>query len=284
MRQAIAKIDRRARRWNRRIGADMYPYIAGGTGLTAVLPPWTAADGKLFDNLADPTVRVKIRAEIQSDKTDWENMGQLAGPDGMLIVGIDKQENKKYVGKRLSEIAKMMNKDWMDAAMDLILSEHRRVETIYFMMSEDNVKLQLQQPWIKIGTDARGPRPGSRQGSGPSALLWHLPAHSRQVCAGRERDVARRSRSQNDLGGGAPAFDSGSWLACRKACYADIAVFDPRTIIDHATYEQPHQLSTGVRYVFVNGVAVVRDGKHTGAKPGQIVRGPGYVQAQQNGN
>ncbi|MGA3203276.1 MAG: D-aminoacylase, partial [Bryobacteraceae bacterium] len=155
VREAIAKIDA-ARAAGVDVSADMYPYIAGGTGLTAVLPPWTAADGKLFDNLADPAARARIRAEIQSDKTNWENMGQLAGPEGILIVGIDKEENKKYVGKRLSEIAAMMNKDWMDAAMDLILSERKRVETIYFLMSEDNVKLQLRQPWIKIGTDSSG--------------------------------------------------------------------------------------------------------------------------------
>ena len=173
VRQAIAKIDA-ARASGIDVSADMYPYIAGGTGLTAVLPPWTAADGKLFDNLADPQVRARIRAEIQSDKTDWENLGQLAGAEGILIVGIDKDQNKKYVGKRLSEIAKIMNKDWMDAAMDLILSEHRRVETIYFMMSEDNVKLQLAQPWIKIGTDAPGLDPDQAKDLAHPRSLWHL--------------------------------------------------------------------------------------------------------------
>jgi dihydroorotase/N-acyl-D-amino-acid deacylase len=127
VRQAIAKIDA-ARAAGVDVGADMYAYIAGPTGLTAVLPPWTAADGKLFANLADPGVRARIRAEIQGDMTDWENRGQLAGPEGILIVGIEKEENKQYVGKRLSEIAALMKKDWMDAAMDLILSEHRRVE------------------------------------------------------------------------------------------------------------------------------------------------------------
>jgi dihydroorotase/N-acyl-D-amino-acid deacylase len=273
--QAIAKITA-ARAAGIDVSADMYPYIAGGTGLTAVLPPWTAADGKLFDNLADPVVRAQIRAEIQSQKTQWENMGQLAGPDGILIVGIDKDENKQYVGKRLSEIAAMMHKDWMDAAMDLILSERRRVETIYFMMSEDNVKLQLQQPWIKIGTDASGLDPDSAKdlahprsyGTFPRILGKYVREENIMPIEDAVRKmtsaVARRLSIQ----------DRG---LLQEGLYADIAVFDPKTIIDHATYEQPHQLSTGVRYVFVNGVAVVRDGKHTGALPGQIVRGPGYA-------
>jgi dihydroorotase/N-acyl-D-amino-acid deacylase len=275
---AIAKIDA-ARAAGIDVSADMYPYTAGGTGLTAVLPPWTAADGKLFDNLADPAVRAKIRAEIQMDKTDWENMGQLAGPDGILIVGIDKDENKKYVGKRLSEIATMMQKDWMDAAMDLILSEHRRVETIYFMMSEDNVKLQLKQPWIKIGTDAAGLDPDQAKdlahprsyGTFPRILGKYVRDEhvmSIEEAVRKMTSAVARRLSIQDRG------------LLQEGLYADIAVFDPRTIIDHATYEQPHQLSTGVRYVFVNGVAVVRDGKHTGAMPGQIVRGPGYARAQ----
>lgn len=278
MPQAIAKVNA-ARAAGVDVAADMYPYTAGGTGLTAVLPPWTAADGKLFDNLANPEVRAKIRAEMQSDKTDWENMGQLAGPDGILIVGIDKEENKKYLGKRLSEIAAMMNKDWMDAAMDLILSEHRRVDTIYFLMNEDNVKLQLQQPWIKIGTDASGLDPEQTKdlahprsyGTYPRILGKYVREErvlSLEEAVRKMTSAVARRLSIQDRG------------LLQEGLHADIAVFDPQTIIDHATYEQPHQLSTGVRYVFVNGVAVVRDGKHTGALPGQIVRGPGYLPAQ----
>lgn len=275
IREAIAKIDA-ARKAGVDVSADMYPYIAGGTGLTAVLPPWTAADGKLFSNLADPKVRAKIRQEIQSEKTDWENMGQLAGPQGVLIVGIEKPENKKYVGKRLSEIATMMKKDWMDAAMDLILSERRRVDTIYFMMSEENVKLQLRQPWIKFGTDAGGFDPEKATdlahprsyGTFPRILGKYVRDENvmplEEAIRKMTSAVARRLSIQ----------DRG---LLQEGLYADVAVFDPQTIMDRATYEQPHQLSIGVRYVFVNGVAVVRDGRHTGAKPGQIVRGPGYT-------
>jgi dihydroorotase/N-acyl-D-amino-acid deacylase len=274
-REAIAKIDA-ARAAGVDVSADMYPYVAGGTGLTAVLPPWTAADGKLFDNLADPQVRVKIRAEMQSEKTEWENMGQLAGPENILIVGIDKDENKQYVGKRLSEVAKMMNKDWMDAAMDLILSEHKRVETIYFLMNEDNVKLQLQQPWIKIGTDSAGLDPDQTKDLAHPRSYGTFPRilgkYSRDEHVMPIEDAVRKMTSA--VARRLSIQDRG---LLQEGLWADIAVFDARTIIDHATYEQPHQLSTGVKYVFVNGVAVVRDGKHTGAEPGQIVRGPGYA-------
>ena len=278
VRQAIAKIDA-ARAAGQDVGADMYPYIAGATGLTACLPPWTAADGKLFENLADPKIRARIKGEIQSGKTDWENMGQLASPAGILIVGLDKPENKKYVGKRLSQIAEMRSQDWMDAAMDLILTEHKRVETIYFMMSEDNVKLQLQQPWMKIGTDSGGLNPEAAKdlahprsyGTFPRILGKYVRDEKvmplEEAVRKMTSAVARRLSIQ----------DRG---LLQEGLYADIAVFDPKTIMDHATYEQPHQLSTGVRHVFVNGVEVVRDGKHTDAKAGRIVRGPGYVPAQ----
>ncbi len=278
LRQAIAKIDA-ARASGQDVGADMYPYIAGATGLTACLPPWTAADGKLFDNLADPQVRARIKAEIQSDKTDWENMGQLAGSGGILIVGLDKPENKQYVGKRLSQIAEMRQQDWMDAAMDLILSERRRVETVYFMMNEENVKLQLRQPWKKIGTDSGGLNPETAKdlahprayGTFPRILGKYVRDENvlplEEAVRKMTSAVARRLSIQ----------DRG---LLQEGLYADIAVFDPKTVLDRATYEQPHQLSVGVRYVFVNGVAVVRDGKHTDALAGRIVRGPGFTPAQ----
>src|SRR5262249_12056814 len=137
---------------------------AGATGLTSVLPPWTAQDGKLFDNIADPAIRERIKREMVQEKTDWENLGQLAGPDGILITGLKQPDNQKYAGKRRNEIATMMNKDWRDAAMDLILSERRRVDTIYFLMSEDNVQQQLRQPWMKFGIDGGGVDPEEMKG------------------------------------------------------------------------------------------------------------------------
>jgi N-acyl-D-amino-acid deacylase len=151
-RAAIAKIDS-LRASGVDIQADMYPYTAGGTGLTSCLPPSASAEGKLFDNLADAAMRAKLRAEVEHPTSDWEDLCGQATPPNVLITDLRRPENAAYVGKRLSEIAQMMGTDYLDAAMKLISSEHRRVETIYFLMNEDNVKLQLQQPWIKIGTD-----------------------------------------------------------------------------------------------------------------------------------
>jgi N-acyl-D-amino-acid deacylase len=273
-RLAIAKIDS-ARAAGLDVQADMYPYVAGGTGLTACLPPWASADGKLFDNLLNSGTRERIKAEVLSDKTEWENLCSLATPEGVLVLGIGKPENRRWAGKRLSEIAAEQNKPWLDAAIDLILSERQRIGTIFFMMSEENVALQLRQPWIKIGTDAGGLDPDSARG------LTHPRAYGSYP-----RILGRYVREQRVLGLEDAVRKMSSAVATRlgirdrgllrEGYWADVVVFDPATIDDRATFERPHQLSVGVRHVFVNGVGVVRDGRHTGAKPGQLVRGPGY--------
>jgi dihydroorotase/N-acyl-D-amino-acid deacylase len=271
--QAIAKIDS-ARRAGVDIQANMYPYVAGGTGLSACTPPWASEDGKLIDNLQNPTTRAKIKAEMESTHTEWENLCQLAGPQGVLILGITKPENKQYAGKRLSEIATMMNKPWDDAAMDLLISERQRIGTVYFLMSEDNVKLNLAQPWIKFGTDAGGVDPDSaRSLTHPRAygtftkIMGHYVRDEKVLPL---EDAVRKATSAVATRLSIP--DRG---LLREGFFADVTVFDPTTIIDHSTFEQPHVLSEGVRLVFVNGTLVVRDGRHTGAKPGRVLRGPG---------
>jgi dihydroorotase/N-acyl-D-amino-acid deacylase len=261
------------------IQADMYPYTAGGTGLTSCLPPSASAEGKLFENLADSTMRAKIREEVAHPTSDWEDLCGQATPANVLITDLRRPENAPYIGKRLSEIAQMMGTDYLDAAMRLILSEHRRVETIYFLMNEDNVKLQLQQPWIKIGTDAAGPDPDS----------VHALLHPRSYGT-YPRILGRYVRDEHVLTLEDAIRKMTSAVATRLAIpdrgvlkpgmYADLVVFDPRTISDRATYEQPRQLSTGVRDVWVNGTLVWKDGQHTGAKPGRIVRGQGFVGAR----
>ncbi|GBD33303.1 D-aminoacylase [bacterium HR33] len=272
--QAIAKIDS-ARAAGIDVQANMYPYVAGSTGLSACLPPWASADGKLLDNLRDPEMRERIRAEVLQQTTDWENLCTLATPEGVLILGLERPENRQYVGKRLSEIAEAQGKDWLDAVMDLILSEQGGIGTVYFMMSEENVKLQLRQPWIKFGTDAGGVDPDS------SRDLTHPRAYGTFT-----RILGKYVREEKVLGLEDAIRKMTSAVATRLSIpdrgllrpgfYADIVVFDPETVADRATFEQPHQLSVGVRHVFVNGVAVVKDGKHTGAKPGRVIRGPGY--------
>lgn len=275
MREAIAKIDA-ARRSGQDVGADMYPYVAGGTGLTACLPPWSQADGKLFDNLSNPQIREKMKAEMLRADVDWENMCDLATPEGVMILALEREENKPFSGKRLSEIAAARNKHWTETAMDLILSERRRVETMYFIASEENLKLQMQQPWIKFGTDAGGIDPTvARDLAHPRAygnFTRLLGKYVREEKVTNLEDMIRKMTSA--VAKRLSITDRGE---LREGAYADIVIFDPATVTDHATYEKPHQLSTGIRDVFVNGAAVVRDGKHTDVKPGRIVRGPGYV-------
>jgi len=270
---AIAKIDS-ARRAGVDVQANMYPYVAGGTGLSACTPPWASENGKLIDNLQNPEMRAKIKAEMNNAHTEWENLCLLAGPQNVLVLGLNKPENKQYAGKRLGEIATMMNKSWDDAAMDLLISERQRIGTVYFLMSEDNVKLNLAQPWMKFGTDAGGVDPDSARGlTHPRAygtfpkILGHYVRDEKVMPL---EDAVRKATSAVATRLSIP--DRG---LLREGFFADIAVFDPNTIIDRSTFEQPHVLSEGVKFVFVNGVLVVRDGKHSGAKPGRILHGPG---------
>ena len=273
--QAIAKIDA-ARTAGQDVSACMYPYTAGATGLTSVLPPWTSENGKLFDNLADPKLRARMKAEMLQPNTDWENMGQLAGPEGILISALNKPENQKYAGKRLNEIAAMMGKDWPDAAMDLILSERRRVETTYFLMSEDNVQLQLRQPWMKFGIDGPGVDPEEMKGRlihprvyGTFPRVLGLYVREQHVmpledAVRKMTSAVTRRLSIRDRG------------ILQEGFFADVVVFDPNTVMERATYDNPNQLSVGIQHVFVNGKAVVKAGKVTGAKPGLALRGSGY--------
>ena len=270
---AIAKIDS-ARRAGVDIQANMYPYVAGGTGLSACTPPWASENGKLIDNLQNPEMRAKIKAEMNNEHTEWENLCLLAGPQNVLVLGLNKPENKQYAGKRLGEIATMMNKSWDDAAMDLLISERQRIGTVYFLMSEDNVKLNLAQPWMKFGTDAGGVDPDSARGlTHPRSygtfpkILGHYVRDEKVMPL---EDAVRKATSAVATRLSIP--DRG---LLREGFFADIAVFDPTTISDRSTFEQPHVLSDGVKLVFVNGALVVRDGRHTGAKPGRVLHGPG---------
>jgi dihydroorotase/N-acyl-D-amino-acid deacylase len=271
--QAIAKIDS-ARRAGVDVQANMYPYVAGGTGLSACTPPWASENGKLIDNLQNPETRAKIKSEMESTRTEWENLCQLAGPDGVLVLGLTKPENAQYAGKRLGEIATMMNKPWDDAAMDLLISERQRIGTVYFLMSEDNVKLNLAQPWMKFGTDAGGVDPDSARGlTHPRAYGTFTKILGRYVRD--EKVIPLEEAVRKATSAVATRLSIPDRGLLREGFFADITVFDPATIIDRSTFEQPHVMSEGVRYVYVNGQLVVREGRHTGAKPGRTLRGQG---------
>ena len=272
---AVAKIDS-ARAAGVDIQANMYPYTAGSTGLTACFPPWASADGKLFDNLADPAMRDRIRAEIERPTSDWENLCDLATPEGTLILGLDRPENRRHAGRYLSEIAADVGKDWIETAFDLVLSERQRVGTIYFMMSEENVAMQIGEPWIKFGTDAGGIDPATaRDLAHPRAygtFTRVLGKYVREEGATTLEEAVRKMSSAV-----ATRLHIKERGLLVEGYYADVVVFDPETVGDHATYEEPHQVSTGIEHVLVNGVAVVSDGVHTGAMPGRPVRGPGWT-------
>ena len=258
------------------VTVDMYPYVASGTGLSSCLPPWAAAGGKLYDNLADPEMRAKIRAEVLNPSGDWEAMADESGPEGVMPVGFEKPENQQYVGKRLTEIAEMRGQEWVDALMDLLVSEHQRIFTIYFGMSEENTALQLQQAWIKVSTDAGGVDPEWAAERGPTHPRAYgtyprvLGKYVREEGVLTLEDAIRKMTSSvaDRLG----LRDRG---LLRAGCFADVVIFDPETIADKSTFEEPHQLSVGVRDVWVNGTQVLAGGTHTGALPGRIVDGPG---------
>jgi len=276
--RAIAKIDS-ARAAGQDVQANMYAYVAGGTGLAACLPPWASADGRLFDNLRDSTTRSRIRAEMDRAQTEWENLCQLATPDGVLIVGVDSASTAPYAGKRLAQIAASLGREPQDAIIDLLLLEGANIGTIFFMMSEENVRLQLRQPWIKFGTDAGGVDPDSAEGLVHPRAYGNFPRilgkYVREEGVIPLEDAIRKATSAVATRLSIP--DRGLLAGGR---FADIVVFDQLTIADRATFENPHQLSVGVQHLFVNGVAVIRDGRHTGATPGRIVRGPGWRPAR----
>ena len=275
MADAIAMISE-ARAGGQDVTADMYPYLAGGTGLASVLPPWAAADGRLYDNLRDPAARERIREAALAPDGTWEALGDLAGPEGTVPIGCRLPENRGSNGRRLSEIAAERGRHWLDAAMDLLASEGQRIATVYFLMSEENVEAQLRLPWISVGTDAGG--------FDPAWAAERGPVHPRAY-GSYPRILGRYVRDRGVLGL-EEAVRKMSWAVAarlglrdrgllRAGQHADVVVFDPAAIRDVATFEDPHRLSVGVRDVWINGARVLREGVHTGATPGRALAGPG---------
>lgn len=273
--QAVAKIDS-ARRAGQDVQANMYPYVAGGTGLAACTPPWASADDKLLQNLRDPAIRARVIAEMKQERTPWENLCSLATPAGVMTVGYTKDALKKYEGKRIAEIAAERKTDWANTVVDLVLETDGAVGMLVFMMSEANVEMQMKQPWMKFGTDADGVDPDSVKGMTHPRTYGTFPRILGYYV--RERGVMPLEEAVRKASSAvATRLGIRERGLLKEGFYADVAVFDPLTIGDKATFMAPHQISTGMQYVFVNGTAVWRNGKHTGAKPGRVVRGPGWT-------
>ncbi|CAN5871536.1 D-aminoacylase [soil metagenome] len=278
MDQVIAKVEA-ARKGGLKITADMYTYTAGATGLDAAMPPWVLDGGyeAAYKRLADPEMRKKIGAAIRTGGADWENLYVAAGsPDRVILVGFKNDKLKPLTGKTLAEVAKLRNEDPVDTIMNLVLEDRSRVGTVYFLMSEDNLRKQIALPWMSFGSDAGSMSPElpfTKSSAHPRAYGTFARLLGRYV---REEKVIPLQEAIRRLTG-LPAtnleLDRRGFI--REGMFADIAVFDPLTIADRATFEKPHQFAVGVKHVFVNGGHVLKDGEHTGAKPGRAVYGPG---------
>ena len=263
-----------------RITADMYNYIAGSTGLDAAMPPWVQEGGydAWAERLRDPSVRARVAAEMVAQQDDWENLMQGATPEGSLLVEFRNPDLRGYIGRTLADVAAERGTSAQKTAMDLVVEDGSRVQVVYFLMSEDNVKRQIALPWVSFDSDAgsMAPEPPFTDGSthprayGNFARLLGKYVREEGVIPLEEAIRKLTSLPTTNL-----SISDRGMLA--EGYYADVVVFDPATIIDHATFEDPHQYSTGVVHVFVNGGQVLRDGEHTGATPGRVVRGPGWT-------
>jgi N-acyl-D-amino-acid deacylase len=276
---AIQKIEA-ARASGVRVTADMYTYTAGATGLDAAMPPWVQEGGlKAWQaRMKDPATRARLQKEMTTPTDDWENLLMSAGPENVLLVAFKNDALKPLTGKTLAEVAKMRGKTPEETAMDLVIEDDSRVGTIYFLMSEDNVRRQIALPWLSFGSDA----------GAPSAEGVFLKSNDHPRAYGNvARLLGRYVRDEKII----PLEEAIRKLTSlpvtnlkirdrgllKEGYYADVVIFDPAKIQDHATYEKPHQYATGVRDVFVNGVQVLKGGEPTGAKAGRAVRGPGWT-------
>jgi len=276
----VAMIDH-ANKSGVKVTADMYTYVAGATGLDAAMPPWLQEGGinDWIKRMKDPKTRKKALDEMRTPTDKWENLLRLAGDaNNVLLIGFTNDSlRKNFSGKTLAEVAKTYGKSPEETAMDLVITDSTRVGTAYFLMTEENVQKQIALPYVSFGSDA--------ESSTTSGNFIKTPTHPRAY-GNFSRLLGKYVRDEKVI----PLEEAirrltslpASNLKIKKrgtlapGYYADVAIFDPNKIQDHATFEQSHQYSTGMVHVFVNGTQVLKDGEHTGARPGRIVRGPGW--------
>jgi len=279
----IQKIEA-ARAAGLRITADMYTYTAGQTGLDAAMPPWVQEGGykAWAERLKDPAIRERVKREMGTPTDQWENFFIASGsPDKILLIGFKNDKLKPLTGKTLAEIAKTRGTSPEETAMDLVIEDGSRVSTVYFLMSEYNVRKEVALPWVSFGSDAESLAPeGVFLKSNPHPRAYGNFAHLLGNYVRDEKIVPLEEaiRRLSALPAGNLKLDRRG--ALRPGYFADVVVLDPAKIQDHATYEKPHRYSTGVLHVFVNGAQVLKNGEHTGAKSGRAVRGPGWKKAK----
>ena len=272
--EVIQKVEA-ARAEGLKITADMYTYRAGATGLDGAMPPWVQEGGleAWRKRLQDPEIRKRVKEEmLSSDK--YDNLMRAAGsPDNVLLIGFKSEKLKALTGKTLGEVAKMRHSTPEDTAMDLVIEDDSRVETVYFLMSEENIRKQIVLPWVSFGADADPEGVDGvflKSSTHPRTFGNFARVYARYVRDEKLMTVAEAVRKMTSLPATNLSIAHRGLL--REGYFADVVVFDPNTIQDHATFEKPRQLATGVSEVFVNGVEVVHNGEHTGAKPGRVVK------------
>ncbi len=262
-----------------KITTDMYTYTAGATGLDAAMPTWVQAGGleAWIERLKDPATRARVAEEMKKPGSDWENLYFGAGADKMILSGFKSEALKPLTGKTLAEVAAMRGKSPEETAMDLVIEDGSRVGTVYFLMSEDNVRKQIQLPWMSFGSDAASQATEGvflKSGAHPRTYGNFARLLGRYVRDEKLIPLEQAVYRLTTL----PATNLGIEHrgALKPGYYADVVVFDPATVADRSTFEAPHQYSVGVRDVFVNGTQVLKDGEHSGATPGRAVRGRGW--------
>jgi N-acyl-D-amino-acid deacylase len=280
MDRVLAKVEA-ARKSGMKITADMYTYPAGATGLDAAMPPWVLDGGypELYKRIQDPATRKRILEEIRTPTDKWENLYLAAGSaDKVLLVGFKNDKLKPLTGKTLGEVARMRGTDPENTILDLVLEDQSRVGTVYFLMDEENIKKQIRMPWVSFGSDAESQAPEGAflkssthpRAYGNFARLLGKYVRDEKVISLQEAIRRLTSLPATNLG-----LDRRGFL--KKGFFADVVIFDPKTIADKATFEKPHQFAVGVRDVFVNGVQMLKDGEHTGKFSGRALYGPGKV-------
>lgn len=275
----IEKIEA-ARAEGLRITADMYTYTAGATGLDAAMPPWVQEGGlkAWIERLKNPAIRARVKREMRTPTDEWENLLLAAGsPENVLLVSFKNEKLKPLTGKTLAEVARLRGTSPEEAAMDLVIEDGSRVGAVYFIMSEENIRKKIRQPWVSFGSDAEAPAPEGvflKSNPHPRAYGNFARLLGKYVREEKVIPLEEAIRRLTSLPAENLKLDRRGRL--KPGYFADVVVFDPDTIQDHATYENPHQYATGVVHVFVNGVQVLKDGEHTGATPGRVIRGPGW--------
>ena len=277
--QVIAKVEA-ARAQGLRITADMYTYTAGGTNLAASMPPWVQDGGTeaMLERLRDPAIVERVKREMLQPGKDWENLYLHAGPDGIRLASLTEPALKPLIGKTVAEAARTRGVTAEQLVIDLTLADQGRAGALYFLMSEDNVRRQTAIPWMSFGSDAEAAAPEGvflKSSTHPRAYGNFARLLGRYVREGKTAPLADAVRRLTSL----PAQNLGlkNRGLLRTGMIADVVIFDPATIGDRATFEEPMQFATGVSDVFVNGTQVLKDGEPTGATPGRFVKGAGWT-------